>query len=375
MDTSAAAPVPHPEGVTRPARPADRFQPFEFHLYDRSPLSFWLTTVGLLVLTYGFYVLVAELTGRPPMVVEEAGQRVIPQVAWIGFVLSLILTAGIAFTEAGRRLWQEESEALARALSPSAGPAISGMVAGAPMSWRSAYRGVFLAGALAGLAFNLFLMVSMQVAPWTYMQSIGLWFLVVSPPLYGTGFRAGVEVARESREIKALIRDHLEVDLFRLDDLAVFGRLGLRAVRSWLIMAAILLLFLIDPGNPSLFAADQIWVSIPAVLASILGGLVILWNTLHPVHVRIQAAKKQELERVHEEMRKAREAALAGDRSAASALAGLTDYEIWVGQRPEWPVSAGLTTRMSVYVLLPLIPILGSYLFEKLADHFIAGGA
>ena len=60
--------------------------------------------------------------------------------------------------------------------------------------------------------------------------------------------------------------------------------------------------------------------------------------------------------------------------AASSALAGLTDYEIWVAQRPEWPLSTGLATRFSLYILLPILPIVGSYLFEKLADQFVTGG-
>ena len=40
----------------------------------------------------------------------------------------------------------------------------------------------------------------------------------------------------------------------------------------------------------------------------------------------------------------------------------------------EATVSAGVTTRFSLYVLIPVIPIIGSYVFEKLADQFVSGG-
>ena len=355
--------------------PARYYQPAEVHFYRASPFGFALTTLAVFGTTYGLYILIAELTQGPSLFETlPDGQWALTHVAWIAFVLTLILTAGTAFTETGRRLWALEAGPLAEALGPGGAEAARALDRGIPESWRGRYLAMFLAGALAGLGFNAFMMLANGFPPLGYVNSVGLWFLIVSPFLYGIGFRAGVDVARESSTLKAMIRTHLEVDLFHLDRLQVFGRIGLRAARSWMIMAAILLLFLINPNDPDLFAADQLGMTIPVVGASVLGGLFLLASALYPVHTKIRAAEQAELDRVHGEMARMRDKALAGDAEAASALAGLTDYEIWVNNLPEWPVSTGVTTRFSLYILLPVIPIIGSYVFEILADRVFAGG-
>jgi len=355
--------------------PTDCFQPAELRFYALSPIGFGGTTALILFVVYGFYLVVATLTQRPPVFEPgEAGEMVMTQVAWIALVLSLIFTAGTAFTESGRHMWARERAPLIAALKPSGVIEVEALNAGIPGRWRRQYLIMFVVGAMAGLGFNGFMIVSSGFSFIEYANSVGLWFLVVSPLLYGIGFRAGVDVARESGALKALIRGHLAVDLFHLERLAVFGRIGLKAARSWMIMAAILLLFLINPNNPQqIFDASQLWMTIPVVGVSVLGGLFLLTSAVHPVHKEICAAKQTELGRIHAEMDRVRNRALAGDAEAASALAGLTDYEVWITNRPEWPVSSGVTTRFSLYILLPLLPILGSYIFEKIADQLVTG--
>lgn len=365
-----------PAPAPGPARPGF-FQPAEVHFFRWSPLGFLPTTLILFALVYGGYVLIAETTNGPGLFeFTETGQALLTRVAWIAFVLSLIFTAGVAFSETGRRLWAAEAADLAAALGQAdGGEDALALADGIPDTWRRRYLTAFIIGAVAGLGFNIFMILANGFTLPDYVNSVGLWFLIVSPFLYGIGFRAGVDVARESRTIKALIRNHLSVDLFELDRLQVFGRIGLRAARTWMIMAAIILLFLINPNAPDqLFAADQLGMTIPVVGASIVGGLFLLTSALHPVHLKIRAAKQAELDRVHAQMAEMRDKALAGDADAASALAGYTDYEIWVNNLREWPVSAGITTRFSLYILLPVIPIIGSYVFENLADQFISGG-
>ena len=352
-----------------------RFEPFETRLYRVIPLPFSLLTGLIFALVFGLYVLIAQSTGNPSFIVLEGPDGwSMPNVSWVGFILSLIFTAGIAFTEGGRRMWAREREALLRALEPSGAGQVEGLGRGIARRWRGRYWIAFYLGVASAIVFNLIMTVSMGGNVLRYLDSVGLWFLIVGPPLYGIGFRAAVDVARESSELKTLIRRHLEVDLFHLDRLAVFGRSGLKSARSWMIMAAILLLFLIDPANPeALFASSQLIVTIPTFLASVAGGLVLLLSTLSPVHRKIREAKAAELERIHAQMALLRPRALGGDTEAAGALAGLTDYEVWVDSRPEWPVSEGITTRLSLYVLLPILPILGSYVFEKIADQLVSG--
>ena len=105
-----------------------------------------------------------------------------------------------------------------------------------------------------------------------------------------------------------------------------------------------------------------------------MGAIMVFTSAVRPVHDKIREAKAAELDRIHEAMAEQRERALAGDPEAAGALAGLTDYEQWIEKRPEWPLSPSVTTRLALYVLIPILPIIGSYVFELVADFVIARG-
>jgi hypothetical protein len=347
----------------------ERFEPFELAIYRLSPLGFWGTTLALFLLAIGSYALISTLTQQPPLIETRSdGTRGIPSVTWIAFVLSLIFTAGPALTENGRRYWARFAPQVATTVAANGRDQALDFGDGRlPLSTRGMYRLMALLGVIAGLGQNALIMLLQGAPLHLYLGSVGLWFVLISPPLFAVGFRAGYDVAREGGALKRLIRDHVEVDLFHLDRLSVYGSIGLRAALSWMVMAAILLLFLVD--------ANQLWSGLIGVGFAIIGAVSVFTSAVRPVHDRIRAAKTAELDRIHEAMSQQRQRALAGDPEAASALAGLTDYEIWIEQRPEWPLSPGVTTRFAFYILIPVVPIAGSYLFEKIADFMIAGGS
>lgn len=368
----------------------DRFAHLEARLYAASPLGFWGTTLAILFVTFGSFVLITELTGRPGLFAlmpdcsgdlsavcsardlarYEAGWNLpfddsarryqLQSVSWIGFVLSMILTTALALSENGRRVWDSHKPDLIRSLPETGQADAEAISGGVDAGWRAGYMLAFAGGAVGGVLFNVFMIIGQDISLWQYLRSIGLWFLIFSPLLYGLGIRAGVDLARESGEIKRLIRAHLTVDLFHLDRLDVYGRIGMRGALSWMTMAAVLLLFVADSG--------QVYYSIPAVGLAVLGGGFILVSAVHPVHLKIREAKRAELERVHDEIRRLRDLSFEGDRAAGSALAGLTDYERWIEQRSEWPLSLSTGLRFALYILIPLLPIIGSYAFERVAD-------
>ncbi|WP_339746412.1 hypothetical protein [uncultured Maricaulis sp.] len=350
-----------------PTLDLNRFTSAETALYRWSPLGFWGTTLAVFVISFGSFAMIAEITGRPHLgYVDAAGTWQLNTVSWVGFVLSMILTTGVALTQIGRRRWETERASLLAAIEPLGHEAANALCDGAPVSWRRYYWALTAAGVIVGLVFNLLMLRSQSVTLLQYLQSIGLWFLLLSPWLYAVGMRAGLSLAREGREMRKLISEHVVIDLYHLERLDIFGRIGLAAAGSWLVMAGVLLLFVAD--------ASQAWIATPAIALAVLGGVVALTNAVRPIQRKIHAAKAVELAQVHKLMAQARERAFAGDDSAASALAGLTDYEVWVERRPEWPISTSVTLRFSLYILIPILPILGSYLFEKFADGLIYGG-
>lgn len=342
--------------------------PAESVIYRWSPLGLWGTTLAIFLISFGSFALIAETTGRPHLGhFNAAGEWRLNTVSWIGFVLSMILTAGIGLTEIGRRRWLAERDSLIAALAPAGHAAANALCdGGVRVAWRMRYWILTGFGLAGGLVFNIFMAAAENVTLLEYTQSIGLWFVLFSPWLYAVGLRAGLGLARDGRELRELVAEHVEVDLYHLERLNVFGRLGLGAAASWLVMAGVLLLFVADPR--------QAWIALPAIALAVLGGVVALAGAVRPIQRKIHAAKSRELDEVHHRMALARERAFNGDDAAAAALAGLTDYEVWVERRPEWPVSASIGLRFGLYVLIPILPILGSYLFEKFADNIIYGG-
>ncbi|MBR9825122.1 MAG: hypothetical protein GYB36_04870 [Alphaproteobacteria bacterium] len=345
----------------------DRYEPLELAIYSRSPLGFIGTTLSLFLLAAGSFALIATITQRPPLIEHAAdGSWQVDGLVWIAFVLSMIFTTAPALNENGRRYWLKYSPRIAENVPESVKPYALAFGDGRlPISKRHIYRILLLVGLIGSIVQNFIVMIMMEATPLFYLGTVGLWFLLISPLLYGFGLRAGYDVARESKELKALIRDHVEVDLFHLDRLEVFGTIGLRAALSWMVMAAVLLLFVVDP--------EQIWAGLVGMPLAGAGAFTIFTSAVRPIHDKIRAAKAQELTRIHEEMAKQREKALSGDSEAAGALAGLTDYELWIQQRPEWPISPGVTLRFTLYILIPVVPIVGSYVFEIAADILILG--
>jgi hypothetical protein len=356
------------DATPEPVLDLNRFTPAETALYRWSPLGFWGTTLAIFAISFGSFALIAEITGRPHLgYVNAAGAWRLNTVSWIGFVLSMILTTGVALTQVGRRRWETERASLLAAIEPRGREAANALCDGVPVSWRRHYWTLTGIGVIGGLVFNAIMTRAEAVTPLQYVQSIGLWFLLFSPWLYAVGMRAGLSLAREGREMRKLIASHVVIDLYHLERLDIFGRIGLAAAGSWLVMAGVLLLFVADPR--------QAWIALPAIALAVLGGVVALTNAVRPIQRKIHAAKAVELAEVHRLMAEARERAFAGEDQAASALAGLTDYEVWVERRREWPISSSVTLRFSLYILIPVLPILGSYLFEKFADRIIYGGA
>lgn len=346
----------------------ERYEPLELAIYSRSPLGYWGTTIALFVFSMGSYALIATLTQRPPLIeFNEDGSWHADNVVYIAFVLSAIFTAAPAISENGRRYWERFAVEMAATVPEAAKPLALQFGDGRlSVKKRPIYRWLLVFGLIGALIQNAIIMVFMGATPLFYLGTVGLWFLLTSPLLYGMGLRAGYDVSREGGELKRFIREHVEIDLFHLDRLDIYGRIGLRAALSWMIMAAVLLLFVVDPR--------QIWAGLVGLGFAGAGALTIFTSAVRPVHDKIRAAKEAELQRIHEAMAEQRERALSGDSEAAGALAGLTDYEIWIQQRPEWPISPTVTLRFSLYVLIPVVPIIGSYLFENIADFVLLGG-
>ena len=345
----------------------ERFTLLEARFFELSPLGFWPTLLAVFLFAFGSALAIAHFTQQPPILDEigTSGVYRLEPVLWVCFVLSLILTAALGLAESGRRMWVRETRQLAAALKPEGEAAAKALVDGAPANWRGRYTGFLIGGVLAGFGVNIAIMLAMGAPVGAYFSSIGLWFFLFSSPLYALGLRAGVDLARESGELRSVIRDHLHVDLLNLERLQVFGRIGLRGALSWMIMAAIMLLFVLDPSAEAGSEINAIATLIALPLAGV-GGTVIFISAVSPVRKAVQSAKTAEIEAIRVRISEERGRILDPQAETRGKLAELLAYQDWVEKRPEWPISAPVTTRFALYVLIPAIPWFGAALADRI---------
>jgi hypothetical protein len=221
----------------------------------------------------------------------------------------------------------------------------------------------FAIGAVGGLAFNLWLMRSADMSLAQFSQSTGLWFLIVQPLLFGLGVRAAVQLNDDDRDIARLVRTHLAVDLAQLNALEIYGRLALRGALSWLVMAAIILLFFV-------FAAP-VAVSIASLVLALIAGGYAFASTIGPVVQVASAARDAKLDEVRAQIAAAGEIVLSG-APPDQPLSELTAYESWLEKRPVWPISAPVSRRLALYGLIPVLAWFGAAAAELLLDRIAA---
>ncbi len=171
----------------------------------------------------------------------------------------------------------------------------------------------------------------------------------------------------DSRRHSALARRIAAIDLLDLRPLLPFTRLGLSNALRVVGIAAIFSLLLIDVARYG-------------VMVLLVAGLLVASATtalLFPVrgvHLRIRAAKLEELERVNRAIRGDAEA-LRGSalvkREATLSLADLVAYRNLVGSAREWPFDASTFRRFGLYLMIPLGSWMGGALVERLVDALL----
>ncbi len=335
---------------------------FEARLHRLSPLSPIATGVVIAALLYGAYALLALHFGQDFLDITEDGVRINPG-SWAAFVISLIFAAAMTMPERARAEWEAALPKLDATLDQE-GRALARAIAIGPSRerWRRAAI-AFAIGAVGGLAFNLWLMRSADLSLAQFSQSTGLWFLIVQPVLFGLGVRAAVQLNDDDRDIARLVRAHLMVDLAQLNALEIYGRLALRGALSWLVMAAIILLFFV-------FAAP-VAVSIASLVLALLAGGYAFASTIGPVVQMASAARDAKLAEVREKIAAAGELTLRGEAPSAP-LSELAAYETWLEKRPVWPISAPVSRRLALYGLIPVLAWFGAAAAELLLDRIAA---
>jgi hypothetical protein len=159
--------------------------------------------------------------------------------------------------------------------------------------------------------------------------------------------------------------DRSDVDLLSLDSLYSLGRTGLRG--------SLLVLFGISIGGLLfLDTAIGLWGTIPTFLTGLGLGLLVLLRPAREVRNLIRIVKRDELVRLGPLLKQARDGAITGEGSTQGQLTDLMSYQARIESTKEWPFDVPTLVRFGLYLLIPVVSMVGGALVERVVD-FVLG--
>lgn len=334
---------------------SDRNAYFEQRIFQFSPLGDFWTAFIILLLTGGAFVAIAAIE-NVPLILRTANGIAAAGPLRTAFALTVTLSVALYIQRNTRMRERADYDAFARTLDAGAienhnllgfTPVAAKLV---PATWLG------LAGGLAGswLLYDHYLMDTPA------HPGLFLWFMAVTVIL-AMAFTRGVELSRTGTlGTHALIMRELKVDLLRIDRLSVWGRSAARFSLIWFTVGAVSCLFFLDSGL-NIYTVGLV------VLFLALGVWVFL-RTMQPVHRKIRAEKTAELERVRDQIHRARQAA-ADSADAVARLHGLLAYEARIEAVPEWPFDQTTLYRVGASALILTVPWFGQAIAQFAIDH------
>jgi len=164
---------------------------------------------------------------------------------------------------------------------------------------------------------------------------------------------------------ESTLPDRSDVDLLSLDSLYSLGRAGLRG--------SLLSLFGISIGGLLfLDTALGLWGTIPTFLAGLGLGLLVLLRPAREVRNLIRIVKRDELVRLEPLLKQARDGAITGEGSTQGQLTDLMSYQARIKSTKEWPFDLPTLVRFGLYLLIPVVSMVGGALVERVVD-FVLG--
>lgn len=326
---------------------------FELLLFIRSPFSFVLTAALIFAVSVASYALTVLLSHQPLLAATGPGLN---HAAWIALTLSLLVTVIPASQHYVRTREAAEIAALAHVLKGGVAEAIA--VTQLPPQ-RARLREATLIGTICASALMLLFYFSGSGDPHTLPQR--MWFAAITGLLIVSLLR-GLELTRAGSRVTArVIRDRLEIDLLRIDQLGVFGRAGVRTAAIWFSICAVSFLLLVQSAFSTLAAG------LVVLCAGI--GMLTFFLTMERVHRRIRAAKHEELEYIRKQIDQVRGAAVHAE-GAAQRLQALLAYEARISAVSEWPFDQTTLMRLFASALVLGVPWFGQAVAQYAVEHF-----
>ncbi len=155
------------------------------------------------------------------------------------------------------------------------------------------------------------------------------------------------------------------VDLFDLEALAPFQRVGLRLALISFGFCAVRFLLAVRPGG------NIGYLAVTSSALIVLGSLALLLP-LWGVRARIAAEKRRELAAVQDDIRRERARASDGSARASRELLNLLEYKERVESVREWLFDAPVFFRFLLYLGIPVLGWLGGAVVERGFDTLVS---
>jgi hypothetical protein len=154
------------------------------------------------------------------------------------------------------------------------------------------------------------------------------------------------------------------IDLFQLEALVPFQRLGL--LLSLLLFGLFAIRFVLGarPGNLG-------YLAITSAVAMMLGTALLLLP-LWGAHRRIRLEKQRELAAVRRSIDDERARNLPGPANVSRKLLDLLEYKERVVSVSDWPLDVPVVLRFCLYLTIPVLGWVGGAAMERLLDAFVA---
>ena len=168
-----------------------------------------------------------------------------------------------------------------------------------------------------------------------------------------------------ARTLAKFGRDHLAVSVLNRRNLLPFGDVAVISTLALIGTLAFYPLMMIDGARTEAV--------LPGLLATGLPMLMLFIIPMWPVHKRLMAMKRAELDLVamNIEAESGKGTSPAGDFDLLQRIMPLLSYQRELNQMSTWPIDMGSMSRLSLYLIIPPLTWVGAALIENLVDGFL----
>lgn len=332
-------------------------------LLDRSPIEPALLSLALALSTSAALLVAEVASGRLEALIETGGDGLRNVRLAVGFIaLTAYIPTATYYVLRGARRAADELRPLLR-LEEAEVRARVDAIGTQPVK---ALRRAGWLGVVVALMIPLLVDLPRGEFPYSLNQPLEtIWHRVATPILGWWAGRLGYLILLESRRFSELARGLRSIELFELEPLLPFARVGLSNALfliGFVAIFAVMSFFEVGLGP----AAGLI--SLMSLPAAVVGMAL----PVQGVHRRIREEKARRLASCRERLR-GLDRDGEGERSAIEIreLTDLLTLRAHLEAVREWPFDVSVIMRLAVYLIIPLGSWAGAALVERMVDTFL----